>query len=92
MMRGVLMASGSGSDEIDGLTASSGCLQPPARVFVALKIAPELADELTQMAPELERFPVRLIAPADIHLMLVPPWDEVSMPDAVEVLHSSAGI
>jgi 2'-5' RNA ligase len=84
-LRGVPMASESGSDEIDGLTASSGGSRP-ARVFVALKMAPEIAGELARIARELERFPVRLIAPADIHLTLVPPWNEVSIPDAVEKL------
>lgn len=79
------MASESGSDEIDSLAAGSGGSQP-ARVFVALKIAPEIAGELARMARELERFPVRLIAPADIHLTLVPPWNEVAIPDAVEKL------
>ena len=62
----------------------------PARVFVALKIAPEIADELARMARELGRFPVRLIAPADIHLTLVPPWNEVSIPDAIEKLRRVA--
>jgi len=76
------MASESGSGEIDGVTASSGGPRP-ARVFVALKMAPEIADELAQIARELERCPVRLIAAADIHLTLVPPWNEVSIPDAV---------
>jgi 2'-5' RNA ligase len=83
------MASGNGPDEIGGLTASPGGPRP-ARVFVALTIAPEIADELAQMARELERFPVRLIAPADIHLTLVPPWNEFSIPDAVEKLRRVA--
>ena len=76
------MASESGSDEIGGLTSNSSGPRP-ARIFVALKIAPEIADELARMARELERYPVRLIASADIHLTLVPPWKEVSIPDAV---------
>jgi 2'-5' RNA ligase len=80
------MASESGSS---GVTASSGGSRP-ARVFVALKIASEIAGELAQMARELERFPVRLIAPADIHLTLVPPWDEVSIPEAVGKLRRVA--
>jgi RNA 2',3'-cyclic 3'-phosphodiesterase len=42
------------------------------------------------MARELERFPVRLIVPADIHLTLVPPWNEVSIPDAVAKLRHVA--
>jgi 2'-5' RNA ligase len=75
------MASESGSDEASGLTASS-CGPRPVRVFVALKMAPGIADELAQIARELERSSVRLIAPADIHLTLVPPWNEVSIPDA----------
>lgn len=82
MVGRVLMASESGSGEIDGVTASSVGARP-TRVFVALKMAPEIAGELARMARELERFPVRLIAPADIHLTLVPPWNEVSIPDAV---------
>ena len=79
------MASGNGPDEIDSSAAISG--RPhPTRVFVALKIAPEIAHLLAQIARELERFPVRLIAPADIHLTLVPPWSEASIPNAIEKL------
>lgn len=78
----ISMASEGGLGEIDAPTASSGGPRL-ARVFVALKMAPEIAGELAQMARELERFPVRLIAPADIHLTLVPPWNEVSIPEAV---------
>lgn len=84
-LRASPMASESGPDDINGLAASSSGPQP-ARVFVALKIAPATAHELAKVARELERFPVRLIAPADIHLTLVPPWNEVSIPDAVDKL------
>ncbi len=83
------MASESGSDETSGLIASPRGPRS-VRVFVALKIAPEIADELAQIARELERFPVRLIAPADIHLTLVPPWSEVSIPDAAGKLRRVA--
>ena len=83
------MASEGGSDETSALTASPSGPRP-ARFFVALKIAREIADELAQIARELERLPVRLIAPADIHLTLVPPWSEVSTPDAVEKLRRVA--
>jgi 2'-5' RNA ligase len=79
------MASESHSNEIDGVTANAIGSQP-ARVFVALKIAPDIADELAQMVRGLERFSVSLVAPADIHLTLVPPWNEGSIPDAVEKL------
>jgi RNA 2',3'-cyclic 3'-phosphodiesterase len=83
------MASESGSDEASGLTASS-CGRRPVRVFVALKIASEIADVLAQFVRELERFPVRIIAPADIHLTLVPPWNVVSIPDAAGKLRCVA--
>jgi 2'-5' RNA ligase len=83
------MASESGSGETSALTASP-CCPRLARVFVALKIATEIADELAQIARELEQFPVRPIASADIHLTLVPPWNEVSMLDAVGKLRRVA--
>lgn len=84
------MASKSGSDQTENLTASSGGPRRE-RVFVALKMAPEIAEQLARMARELERLPVRLIAPADIHLTLVPPWNEASISDAVGKLRGVAG-
>ena len=62
----------------------------PARIFVALRIAPRIADRFAQIARALEKLPVRLVAPADIHLTLVPPWNEVSIPDAIEKLRGVA--
>lgn len=62
-----------------------------ARVFVGLKVAPEIARELARLAQDLERFAVRLIEPADIHLTLVPPWNEPSPSEAIEKLHAVAG-
>ena len=61
-----------------------------ARVFVALRVASKIANELAQMARELERFAVRLITPTDIHLTLVPPWNETSIPAAIEKLRGVA--
>ncbi len=58
----------------------------PARIFVGLKIADEIARELAQIAQELDRADVRAVAAEDIHLTLVPPWDEVRTSDAVEKL------
>jgi hypothetical protein len=58
----------------------------PARVFVGLKIATEIAGELAQLVRGLEPFSVRLIAPADIHLTLMPPWDETSIAEAIDRL------
>ncbi len=59
------------------------------RVFVGVKIAAALADELFRLAEGLERFGARRIAPADIHLTLVPPWNAESVPDAVERLRGA---
>lgn len=64
---------------------------PQTRVFVGLRIAPEIATELAQFAAALEKLPVRLVKPADIHLTLVPPWNETSIPDAIEKLGRVAG-
>jgi 2'-5' RNA ligase len=49
-------------------------------------MAHDVAEELAQIAKPLERFAVRLIAKEDIHLTLVPPWNEASVADAVEKL------
>jgi 2'-5' RNA ligase len=55
-------------------------------VFVGLKIMPAIAIELAQVAGELAQLPVRLVPSADIHLTLVPPWNEESIPDAISKL------
>lgn len=59
---------------------------PQARVFVGLKIAPEIATELAQFVAPLKKLSVRLVEPADIHLTLVPPWKEASLSDAIDKL------
>jgi 2'-5' RNA ligase len=61
------------------------------RVFVGLTVAAEIARELAQIARELESFSVRLVAAAEIHLTLVPPWDEASTAAAIEKLRLVAG-
>jgi len=58
----------------------------PSRVFVGVKIAPQIARELAHMARVLERAPVKRVAQADIHLTLVPPWNESSLSAAAETL------
>jgi len=62
----------------------------PTRIFVALRIALEIAQELAQHGKGLEQFSVRLVPPADIHLTLVPPWNEVSISNAVAKLRRVA--
>jgi len=62
----------------------------PARIFVALRIGPEIVQELTRLGQGLEQFSVRPVPPADIHLTLVPPWKEASIADAVARLRRVA--
>lgn len=56
------------------------------RIFVGLKMTPEIAGSLAAIAERIERVPLRLVSEDDIHLTLVPPWNETSIPDAVEKL------
>jgi 2'-5' RNA ligase len=60
------------------------------RVFVGARIVPEIASELTQHARGLDRSAVRLVPPADIHLTIVPPWNEAAISDAIEKLRRIA--
>lgn len=57
-----------------------------SRIFVGLKMAPEIAGHLALLAQRIEDVPLRLVPTDDIHLTLVPPWNEASIPDAVEKL------
>jgi hypothetical protein len=60
-----------------------------ARVFVGIKVAPEIARDLATIARSLEAYPVRHVRPADIHLTLVPPWSEMNIAGAVETLRTA---
>ena len=63
----------------------------PARIFVGLKIGPDIASRLAADVAELRKTPARLVAPADIHLTLVAPWQEVSIDRAIERLRQVVG-
>ncbi len=67
-------------------SSSYDAAKPPAgvRVFLGVKIAPDISDQLASLAKELREEHVRLVAPGDIHLTLVPPWNETSCPEAIE--------
>jgi 2'-5' RNA ligase len=56
----------------------------PVRVFVGIKIAPEIANELAHLVGGPERPSMVPVATADIHVTLVPPWDEACPREAVE--------
>jgi 2'-5' RNA ligase len=63
----------------------------PLRIFVGLKIAAEVAGALAELARPLERYAVRLVPRNDIHLTLVPPWNESRIADAIETLRTAVG-
>ena len=63
--------------------AEEGAHPKPARVFVALKIAADIARELAGLCAEIAGPSIRRVAAADIHLTLVPPWMESTIPAAV---------
>lgn len=53
------------------------------RVFVGLKIAPNIAQELAQRAHVFEHPPSRFVPCEDIHLTLLPPWNEIAIDEAI---------
>jgi 2'-5' RNA ligase len=61
-----------------------------SRVFVGLRIAASIAQELAQCAHRVEHAPSRFVPCDDIHLTLVPPWNENSVPDVIERLRATS--
>ena len=78
-------SSATAASEQDRSASSTAECRPP-RVFVGLKMAPEVAGALARIGHELARFDVREVAADDIHLTLVPPWNEASPSGAAERL------
>jgi RNA 2',3'-cyclic 3'-phosphodiesterase len=78
-----------------GTRAAADLIEPPMRmdrprrVFVGLKITPEIAQELAKLAYPLKGEGVRLVAGSDIHLTLVPPWNESGLTEAAEKLRKA---
>jgi 2'-5' RNA ligase len=72
--------------DYDAAPPQATAAERPARVFVGLKIAPDIARELAALAQPLPRHAVRPVAADDIHLTLVPPWEEPAPPAAIETL------
>lgn len=62
----------------------------PARIFVGLKVAPDIARELVEFAAGFKELCVRPVAATDIHLTLVPPWQERSTDQAIARLRNTA--
>jgi RNA 2',3'-cyclic 3'-phosphodiesterase len=64
----------------------------PSRVFVGLKINSDIADQLAALAGELRGTRARLVATSNIHLTLVPPWQEFSLDQAIGSLREVASM
>lgn len=45
------------------------------RVFVGIKVTPEVAQAFAELQKDFMGLPARLIRPGDMHLTLVPPWN-----------------
>lgn len=62
----------------------------PARIFVGLQVDPDIAAQLAALAAPLKETSARLVAPADIHLTLVPRWRETMIDRAVKRLFETS--
>lgn len=62
----------------------------PVRIFVGIKAAAEVAGELVELSRPLEGRGARLVPRDDIHLTLVPPWNETDIVGTIETLHTVA--
>ena len=71
-----------------GAPTERGEAAQPTRLFVGVKIATDIAEELAKLVQPLEGLPVRLIPAADLHLTLVPPWNEADISAAIEKLRA----
>jgi len=58
----------------------------PARIFAGIKIEATAARELSELARPLASCAVRLVPKNDLHLTLVPPWNESGIARTVERL------
>ncbi len=59
------------------------------RVFIGLKVARDVAEALAHRARLIDSEPSRFVACQDIHLTLLPPWDETCIPEAIERLRAA---
>jgi len=81
-----------GAGEATGSCTRASAEPAPARIFVGVKVADDVAQQLTELARPLERQGARLVARRDIHLTLVPPWSETQVKAAIERLPEAASI
>ncbi len=62
-----------------------------SRVFVGIPLSPALQEAVSRWKDSHRRFPVRWLAPKNLHVTLVPPWEETNIPLALRDLSALAG-
>lgn len=73
-----------GNDHDPAIASEIGERPQGMRVFLGVKIAPDLSDQLASLVKELREEQVKFVSPGDIHLTLVPPWNEASIDEAIQ--------
>lgn len=73
---------------LDVLT-TNGIAPARVRVFLGVKIAPDISEQLVGLARGLRQEQVKLVAPGDIHVTLVPPWNETLISEALEKIRAT---
>ena len=58
------------------------------RIFVAIKISPELQEAILEWEKNYNRLPVRWVGGKNLHATLVPPWEEEDAERAKKVLEA----
>lgn len=63
--------------------------QTTERIFVGIKVSPEIAGVLSGMQKELQGLPVRLVRPQNMHVTVVPPWESLDWRADIEKIRSA---
>lgn len=67
--------------------------KPPKRIFIGIKMPSDVARKLVELQARLAGLPVKLIPQEDLHLTLVPPWQETMVIGASQKLRKAlAGV
>lgn len=59
------------------------------RIFLGIPIEETLQEQIAEWTSNYSRLPVRWIAGKNLHITLIPPWDETSIEGVIKELNSS---
>lgn len=62
-----------------------------ARIFVAIPVSESLQGEILEWEKDYQRLPVRWLSGKNLHITLVPPWEENDWKETTEKLKSLGG-